>query len=1170
MKIKNVDFPKDLLNALRDGELVVFAGAGVSMGTPACLPSFEGLARMIAQGTGKDLPDGELIDRFLGSLNHAGVNVHVRAAEILSCEDREATELHQNLLRIYSDAAQVRIVTTNFDPLFEKVAESVFGDKPEVFRAPALPLGHQFNGIVHVHGSVDRSNEMVLTDADFGRAYLTEGWARRFLVELFRNFSVLFVGYSHNDAILSYLARALPVSEKDRFALIGEKDNGIDRWGLLGIEPISYSQSTEDDYSILCEGVCGLADLVQRSVIDWRHEITEIAQKRPPLEGETADLIEYVLEDDRRIHFFTEAASDPEWIDWLDKRGHLDALFGDGTLSERDRTLSKWLAEKFAYDYAGKLFLLISKHNMSLHPNLWFDLSRKIQEDKDFSPTEDTLSRWISLLLTKIPVHGSSYVFLSSIGGYCINRGMLDILLQVFDAMARSRLFLEKGLVWPNTNADDANVPIHVELRIVGDHHSLNQLWENGLKPKLPQLALPLFKKVIKHLEEQYLTQKFWQKANREWERASGTRSAIEPHDQDSHPKAVDVLIDAARDCLEWLIQKQRDKAAYWCAYLVESEVPLFRRLAVHGLSQCDDLTADEKVDWLLNHIDLHDLPVYHEVFRVARMVYPQASTGSREVLIEAVRTYCWRNGQNPESAERTAYRHFEWFHWLHESDPNCELAQQALNEILTDYPRFKPSEHPDLTSWSSPVQDVTRPSPWTVEELLAKPAADWIGDFLSLPNTEWGEFLGLMSEVTKAARQKFKWGLALADALAKNEKWDVHFWDALIRAWSEMELDENKYRQVLHWLSKAELHPKHSHEIANVLYSLVKDSGVSYTLRLLPQANEIAAFLWRNLDRTEQIEERNDWLGTAINHPAGILTIFWLAGFFLWRKEQEPVPIILSDEYRTVLSDIVQDRGLSGRLGRTVLAGNVAFLLAVDEVWTKKNLLPLFEPDSDDFQSAWDGFLIRGRLSPAVADAMADLSLKAVARLYSDLCGQRNQFIKHYTSMIAYFVEDPFEKWIPTLLQDSSQETKDCFAWVIGNYLRDLDEEAQRRWWQRWLRRYWENRLQGVPSALEDSEVEHMLDWLPRLTTIFPEAVDLAVQMPSIPLQNYHVIHELTEKELWQSHPEEVAKLLVHWGECDLRRDFWFSGIELIDKLLQTNISPEIEQKLEELKVQL
>ena len=40
---------------------------------------------------------------------------------------------------------------------------------------------------------------MVLTDKDFGRAYLTEGWARRFIQDLFLKFTVLFVGYSHND-----------------------------------------------------------------------------------------------------------------------------------------------------------------------------------------------------------------------------------------------------------------------------------------------------------------------------------------------------------------------------------------------------------------------------------------------------------------------------------------------------------------------------------------------------------------------------------------------------------------------------------------------------------------------------------------------------------------------------------------------------------------------------------------------------------------------------------------------------------------------------------------------------------------------------------------------------------------------------------------------------------
>ena len=903
MRIAKIDFPKSLLNALRDDKLVVFAGAGVSKGAPACLPGFAELADMIAKGTGETLQEREPIDRFLGRLQHAEVKVHALAAEVLSQEGLEATELHRDLLRLYSDAAQARIVTTNFDLLFEQASEVVFDDKPEVFRAPALPLGHQFSGIVHVHGAVSHPNEVVLTDLDFSRAYLTEGWARRFLVELFRNFAVLFVGYRHDDTILSYLARALPGGEDSRrFSLIGESDNDTDRWRLLGIEPISYLQSSEDDHNILYVGVRGLADLVQRSVLDWQGKITEIAQKPPPLEEETADLIEDALEDATRTRFFTEAASDPKWVDWLDRRGHLNALFGDETLSKRDKIFSKWLAQQFAYDHSDALFLLIGKHNMRLPPQLWFDLGRKIWEDEDFSLARDVLSRWISLLLTTIPVHNrSSYAFLLKIGEYCIKRGMLDSLLQIFDAMAGSRLLLKKGFVWSDANADDANAPVDVELPLLGNQHALNKLWKKGLKQNLSQIAEPVFERVIRHLEVQYLTQKAWQKASREWERASYRRSAIEPHELDSHPQAVDVLIDAARDCLEWLILNQAGAAAQWCIHLVNSDAPLLRRLAVHGISERKDLTTDDKIDWLLTHIDIHESPVHHEVFRAVRLAYPKASPELRENLIETVRTYCWPNEEDPERECRTAYQYFNWFHWIHESDLNCTIAKQALDEILAEYPDFKPREHPDLTHWSGPVRDVVMQGPWTVEELLAKPAADWLGDLLSFQSTELNgsDFWGLRRDVAEAARRNFDWGLELADALAKGGEWDVHFWADLIRAWSEMKLDEDAYRKVLYWLGKVELYPKHNREIASTLHALVKDGGTSYALNLLSQANKIAVALWHHFDRTEQIERTDNWLDIAINHPAGILTEFWLKGLSLWRKQQDSEFMSISDEYR-------------------------------------------------------------------------------------------------------------------------------------------------------------------------------------------------------------------------------------------------------------------------------
>ena len=85
---------------------------------------------------------------------------------------------------------------------------------------------------------------MVITDEDFGRAYMTEGWAARFLVELFSNFTILFVGYSYDDTIMSYLTRALPPRATDRhFALTQETNFDAQRWRLLEIEPITYPQS---------------------------------------------------------------------------------------------------------------------------------------------------------------------------------------------------------------------------------------------------------------------------------------------------------------------------------------------------------------------------------------------------------------------------------------------------------------------------------------------------------------------------------------------------------------------------------------------------------------------------------------------------------------------------------------------------------------------------------------------------------------------------------------------------------------------------------------------------------------------------------------------------------------------------------------------------------------
>ena len=174
MRIGGVDFPEPLLDALREGRLVVFAGAGVSVGPPANLPSFRELALQVAQGAGLFIGEYEPEDRFLGRVKEAGPDVHQIAAQRLQQNKPQPTELHRNLLRLYPRTEDIRIITTNLDLLLEEAAGSLFDAETKAFQAPALPLGQRFQGIVHIHGSVSEPEETVLTNLDFGRAYLTE------------------------------------------------------------------------------------------------------------------------------------------------------------------------------------------------------------------------------------------------------------------------------------------------------------------------------------------------------------------------------------------------------------------------------------------------------------------------------------------------------------------------------------------------------------------------------------------------------------------------------------------------------------------------------------------------------------------------------------------------------------------------------------------------------------------------------------------------------------------------------------------------------------------------------------------------------------------------------------------------------------------------------------
>jgi hypothetical protein len=278
--LDGAEIPFEVLQALEDDQLLFFCGAGVSVGTG--LPGFEKLTAELYSrlNLGQRLEDGtpagptpereaferkafdtviHLLEQRVGRPEL--VRRHV--IEILTAPvEPDRLELHRSILTLARRRPRgemghsgYHLVTTNFDDRFELAQV-----EPRLLEAaPALGPGGRRDvaPLIYLHGRIGTKESphdpdgrtLVLTSADFGSAYLRHGWAARFLVEMFRDFKVLLVGYSLSDPPLRYLVDAI-ASERSRrgafqrvWALAGhleaDEEQVCAEWRAKGVEPIA-------------------------------------------------------------------------------------------------------------------------------------------------------------------------------------------------------------------------------------------------------------------------------------------------------------------------------------------------------------------------------------------------------------------------------------------------------------------------------------------------------------------------------------------------------------------------------------------------------------------------------------------------------------------------------------------------------------------------------------------------------------------------------------------------------------------------------------------------------------------------------------------------------------------------------------------------------------------
>jgi hypothetical protein len=338
------DIPDDLLIARDEGRVVFFCGAGVSRAR-AGLSDFFGLADDVIckLGVPKDHPACKVLnevkemskrtgetglistDRIFGLLERDFFvhDIESKVAEALKPAKDVDLSAHKILLDLATTPdGRIQLVTTNFDRLFEDCNSTLKAWQPPTL--PNLMISNEMNGIIYLHGRLNRdytSSErggLILSSSDFGRAYLSEGWATQFIRSIVERYVVVFIGYAAEDPPVQYLLEALnrkvgSIADIYAFQTNSSKE-AVAKWQYKGVKAISYSDA--DGHKTLWDTLGEWAKRAQNPDV-WYKSIIDLAkigpeQLQPYERGQVAHIISTV----EGVRKFSDGDNPPpaEWL----------------------------------------------------------------------------------------------------------------------------------------------------------------------------------------------------------------------------------------------------------------------------------------------------------------------------------------------------------------------------------------------------------------------------------------------------------------------------------------------------------------------------------------------------------------------------------------------------------------------------------------------------------------------------------------------------------------------------------------------------------------------------------------------------------------------------------------------------------------------------------------
>ena len=511
-------------------------------------------------------------------------------------------DTHYNIIMLSRDAElQYRLVTTNFDTLFERAwtEKHAKGMPINSHSGPALPgpLAAGFNGVLHLHGRIADTvlgiaeTDLVLTSAEFGEAYLRSGWATRYIYDLVRATTVVIIGYAAEDPPMRYLLEVID-ADRERFKDLrgvyafvptetGQERAQCELWEAKGVIPVPYESPDGRTHSALYETIKRWAEYADNPT-QWREKrLRDLVSISPDLASrEQLDEIAWILGHGDAAQLLYNVNPAPSWLKTFSDLGVLKdrvtisvgwvvANFSDSAMLD-----ACLLCKEIDSDYCERLSHMLERHGNKLAPLL--------------------LQAWRVFLRTRIGARGQG----NSLWHYFEGKRRAaqgDIgydTKQLISGALRPRAHIRKPFLLTSLPTT-ASPPVSLGDLIVVEYNA--EIEQAGLQQEIPSLlsAIPtdhevefdlleaLFRLLMDSLDEA------WDAGfiSAQLDRASLQVPSVAQHPQNQYSGGFYPLTRVIADLWERAGIRDRDRAKKFTTWCMDQKYLLIKRLGLHFLS---------------------------------------------------------------------------------------------------------------------------------------------------------------------------------------------------------------------------------------------------------------------------------------------------------------------------------------------------------------------------------------------------------------------------------------------------------------------------------------------------------------------------------------------------------------------------------------------------------